>query len=78
MWVPATRVRSVTLDFDFLDIPIGSLIDAKDDRISKYPNEIRYGESVVDFHPSMMSGMALALSKWAKEHSKTIRVRKNG
>ncbi len=75
-WVPASRVRSVTLDMDFVDIPIGALIEANDDRISKYPNEIRYGEKVVDFHPSMMSEMAVTLAKWAKEHSKTIRVRR--
>lgn len=70
----ASLVRSATIDLGVIHVPIGEIIDAEDPRISKYPNEIRYGESVVDFSPALVSGMAVVLANWAKKHWKSIRV----
>lgn len=73
-WCSASSVRTAVIDFGVVHVPIGELIDAEDTRISKYPNEIRYGETVVDFSPSLVSGMAAVLANWAKSHWNTIRL----
>jgi hypothetical protein len=72
-WVPASRVRAVSIDLGLAQIPIGTIIDAEDAGASRYPNEIRYGARVVDFKPSLVSATALLLAKWAKEHWNCIR-----
>ena len=73
-WCSASHVRAALIDLGVFHVPIGELIDAEDPRISKYPNEIRYGESVIDFSPSLVSGMAVVLASWAKDHWQTIRL----
>lgn len=73
-WCSASRVRAAVIDLGVVHVPIGELIDAEDPHISKYPNEIRYGESVVDFSPALVSDMAVVLATWAKAHWHTIRV----
>ncbi len=55
-------------------MPIGELIEAADERISKYPNEIRYGEEVVDFNPGILCEMPVVLCQWAKRHWNTIKI----
>jgi hypothetical protein len=72
-WVSASRLRAVSIDLGFVQLPIGTIIDAEDQGASRYPNEIRYGERVVDFTPSFLSSMAILLSHWAKEHWDVIR-----
>lgn len=73
-WHSASRIRTAEIDLDFVHVPIGELIEAEDPRISRYPNEIRYGESVVDFSPALVSDMAVVLAAWARTHWHTIRV----
>lgn len=73
-WCSASCVRAAVIDLGLVHVPIGELIDAEDPRISKYPNEIRYGESVVDFSPGLVSDMAAVLASWAKSHWNTIRL----
>lgn len=72
-WVPATRVRAITIDLGFVQIPIGTIIDAENQGTSCYPNEIRYGERIVDFEPSFVSSTAVLLANWAKQHWELIR-----
>lgn len=72
-WVSASRARAVSIDLGFVKISIGTLIDAEDQGASRYPNEIRYGEQVVDFEPNFLSSMAILLSDWAREHWDMIR-----
>lgn len=72
-WVSAARVRAVCIDLGFLQMPIGTIIDAEDQGASTYPNQIRYGEEVVDFDPNFVSSMALLLAKWARQHWDVIR-----
>jgi len=72
-WVPASRVRAVSIDLGFVQLAIGTVIDAEDQGASRYPNEIRYGEKVVDFHPNFVSSMANLLAGWAAEHWNVIR-----
>ena len=73
-WVSASRVRAVSLDLGFAQLPIGSLIDAENTGASRYPAQIRYGPIVLDFKPSLVAGMAVALAKWAEDHWDGIRV----
>jgi hypothetical protein len=73
-WCSASRVRVAVIDLEVVHIPIGELIDADDPSISKYPNEVRYGETVIDFSPNLVSGMATVLANWAKTHWNTIRM----
>jgi hypothetical protein len=72
-WVSASRVRAICIDLGFLQMPIGTIIDAEDQGASTYPNQIRYGEQVVDFDPHFVSSTALLLAKWAREHWDVIR-----
>ena len=74
-WCSASRVRAAVIDLGVVHVPIGELIDAEDQGTSKYPNEIRYGESVIDFSPSLVSDMAVVLAGWAKAHWDTIRIK---
>lgn len=72
-WVSASRVRAVSVDLGFLQLPIGTVLDAEDEGGSKYPNEIRYGDKIVDFKPSFVSAAAVLLTRWAQEHWNEIR-----
>jgi len=68
-------IRAATIDFGIAHMPIGELIEAADERISKYPNEIRYGNVVRDFQPGILCEMPEVLCQWAKKHWGTIKVR---
>ena len=72
-WVPASRVRAQSIDLGLAQLPIGNLIDAEDKGASQYPNELRYGERVIDFKPSLVSAAAQLLAAWAKNHWDVIR-----
>ena len=73
-WCLASCVRSAVIDFGVGHVPIGELIEADDPTISKYPNEIRYGATVIDYNPILVSQMAVVLANWAQSHWNTIRV----
>lgn len=72
-WVSASCVRNVNIDLGLAHVPIGPLIDGDGEKISRYPNQIRYGEYLIDFDPGLVAQMAILLSKWAKENWETIR-----
>lgn len=73
-WCSASRVRAAIIDLGIVHVPIGEIIDAEDQRASRYPNQIRYGDTIIDFSPSLVSSMANVLAQWAKTHWDTIRV----
>jgi len=73
-WCSASRVRAAVIDLELAHVPIGEIIDAEDQGASKYPNQIRYGETIVDFNPWLVSAMATVLAQWARTHWNTIRV----
>ena len=74
-WSSAARLRAVTVDLGLAQVPIGELIAAEDNGASQYPNQIRYGETVIDMHPTLLASMATLAASWAKEHWATIRLR---
>lgn len=73
-WCSASCVRTAVIDFGVGHVPIGELIEADHPNISTYPNEIRYGATVIDYNPILVSQMAVALVDWANSHWNTIRV----
>jgi hypothetical protein len=74
-WVSASVVREVSIDLaPDVRIPIDAMVDGEDAGVSRYPNEIRYGESYTDFDPAFVTTAALLLAEWAKEHWRSIRL----
>lgn len=73
-WVPATRVRSVTVDQRFSDATVGKLLTGEEHGASKYPNELRYGDHVKDYPPELKLKAASALVDWAVKHWNEIRL----
>lgn len=73
VWESASSVRSVTIGLDFVDVPIGTIIDAEDHGASCYPGQIRYGDTVTDFAPSFVTAMAQRLTEWATKNFRSIR-----
>jgi hypothetical protein len=73
-WCSAARVRAAVIDLGLAHIPIGTIIDAEDQGASRYPNQIRYGEQIVDFDAALVSDMAKVLAAWAKTHWNRIRI----
>ncbi len=72
-WVPATRIRSLTIQED-TDTTIGKLLTGESQGASKYPNEIRYGERFSHFPPEALMQAAIEILKWAHIHFKKIRL----
>ncbi len=75
IWTSANVVREQKIDLGMVKIPIGELVVATHPDLSKYPNQIRYGATVVDFHPVFLIASAKVLVSWAHNHWKTIRWR---
>ena len=73
-WVPAIRVRSVTVDNRFPDATVGKLLTGEEHGASKYPNELRYGDHVKDYSPELKMKAASALVDWAHKHWDEIRL----
>jgi hypothetical protein len=73
MWVPASRLRAVTIDANYNNATVGTLLEAEAIGASRYPNQIRYGESFRHYPPEMIMKMAIKVVAWAKEYWDHIR-----
>mgnify|MGYP002620795163 CR=1 FL=1 len=67
-WAPASRVRSLEIQFEGYSTTLGVLLEAEEYGASKYPNELRYGLAPKDFPPEALSRAALKLAGWVGEH----------
>jgi HEPN domain-containing protein len=74
IWDKATRLRAVTIDPNYANATIGTLLEAEKTGASKYPNQIRYGNSLKDYPPEMVLKMASEIISWANQHWNRIRV----
>ena len=72
LWVPATRLRSVTVGERFANATVGTILTAEQNGASKYPNEIRYGEAIRHYPPKLVLETAIRVTEWAKEHWESI------
>ncbi|OQW70509.1 MAG: hypothetical protein BVN34_00525 [Proteobacteria bacterium ST_bin12] len=75
LWRSASCVKDLYVDLGFVHIPIGTLIEAEKLGTSVYPNQIRYGEAVIDMEPSFLATMATILVGWAKRYLNLIRLK---
>ena len=73
-WVPASRLRSITINERYVKSTVGTLLEAECHGASNYPNQIRYGDSLKHYPPGMILKTAKAIIVWAREHWDTIRV----
>lgn len=71
--VSASSIRSIVVHDQYPDATIGKLIESPD--VSKYPNEIRYGELLKHFPPDVVSGLANAVVKWVDHHKDDIQTK---
>ena len=74
-WISASVVRDQEIDLGMAKIPIGQLVAATHPELSKYPNQLRYGSTVVEFHPVFLVGAAKVLAAWAAAQGPCIRLR---
>ena len=74
-WSSAAQLRAAVIDLGLVHVPIGELICAEDQGASRYPNQIRYGETVIDMSPSLLASMAVVAANWARANIGTIRLR---
>ena len=71
-WVPATRLRAVTVDNRFANATVGAILSAEEEGASKYPNEIRYGSVIRHYPHQLVLETAVKVADWAKKHSGKI------
>src|SRR2546422_569827 len=67
-WVPATRIRSVDIQFQGYSATLGVILEAEDHGASKYPNELRYGATPKDFPAEALARAAITLADWINQH----------
>lgn len=66
--VPATRVRSIVVDSNYADATVGKLLQAEQFGASKFPNEIRYGDTLKHFPASVIARLSEKVVAWVKLH----------
>lgn len=66
--VSATRIRSVSVDGNYMDATIGKLLQAEQFGASKFPNEIRYGDTLKHFPASVIARLSEKVVAWVKLH----------
>ena len=69
MRVPASRVRAITINFDGAESTLGTLLSLEADGASRYPNEIRYGNTIVHAPCEAMLQAAEKLWDWVNQHT---------
>lgn len=66
--VPASRVRSIVVDNQYADATIGNLLQAEKYGASKFPDEIRYGETLKYFSAEVVAKLSEKLVAWVRLH----------
>ena len=73
-WVPATRLRSYTLDDGGKTTTVGNVLEAESQGASEYPNKVRYGDLLSHFPPEVVVEMAEQVAAFARQHWQSIRI----
>ena len=66
--VSGSRLRSLTVEFANAATTVGYMLDAQGIMTSKYPNEIRYGDALINFPSRSLAMAALAIVSFAEMH----------
>ena len=75
MSVSAARVCAITIDYDGAESTLGAILLQKAGGASKYPNEIRYGSTIVHAPCGAMLQAADKLWDWVNAHVTAVRWR---
>ena len=73
-WIRATGIRSIRIDSRFSNATVGNLLTAEGSGASIYPNQIRYGDTLIHYPPEVMLEAAKAILTWAKKYLGKIRI----
>lgn len=75
-WVPATDIRGKTIeDSNGAQITVGKLLDDTAQHTSRYPNEIRYGNSIQHYPPEVVLDAATKVVEWVNNHWENMRLK---
>lgn len=66
--VPATRIRALVVDQNYNDATVGNLLQAEKLGASKFPNEIRYGDTLKHFPASVITILSEKVIAWVEQH----------
>lgn len=70
-WTPASIIRAKSINFGEAQSTVGAILTATE--TSKYPNEIRYGDNLYHYPPSVMLDTAKKVNEWAKDNQGKFR-----
>lgn len=70
--VPASRVRGEVADRNYNNATIGNLLEAEKYGASKFPNEIRYGDTLKHYPAKVIQKLSSKLIAWVKLHADNI------
>ena len=71
--VSASSIRSTAVHDKYPDATVGHLIESPD--VSKYPNEIRYGNLLEHYPVDVVASCATSIVEWVEKHKGTIEIR---
>ena len=70
--VRATCIRGVVVDSNFANATVGHLLEAEESGASKFPNEIRYGETLKHFPAPVIAKLSNKVVAWVRLHWEDI------
>lgn len=66
--VNASRIRAVTVDANYDNATVGTLLTGEEEGASVYPNQIRYGDAIEHYPPEVVLAAATLAFSWVKKH----------
>lgn len=72
----AARLRSVALEHIGRECTVGQIVDEQNQGVSRYPNEIRYGDRLNHYPAQVVAQMASVVSEFALQHWDSLRIRR--
>ncbi|WP_019606606.1 HEPN domain-containing protein [Teredinibacter turnerae] len=71
--VPASRLRSVSVDSRYANATLGTLLEAEEVGASKFPNEIRYGTVLKHYPAETMQKASEVMLTWVRNYEFSIK-----
>lgn len=72
-WLSASRIRAISVSTEYSDSTVGALFSLKDEKVSQYPNQIRYGNMITHAPAIVMLQASDKLLEWIKYYFEYIR-----
>jgi len=73
--VSAVRIRASVVDNNYIDATIGKLLDGEYIGASQFPNQIRYGDELLNHFPAhVIAKLSEKVVAWVKLHMDEIKV----